>query len=115
MLQTSTSKSFSLCFTELALLSIWIKSLQRPCLGTVTVQADGNALPSQVKTVTVIVLVVVDWSGNERYIKGSKVTETLLQMGQTKVDLYWPCKTGNIITVRKNYFVLYIWTEVMKF
>lgn len=70
----------------------WIKSLQRPCFGTVMVQAFGSALPSQVKTVTAIVRVVVDWSGKERYMKGSNVTEILLQAGQTRVDLYWPCK-----------------------
>lgn len=45
------------------------------------------------KTVTVIVRVVVAWSGKERYMKGSNVTETLLHTGQTKVDLYWPLKT----------------------
>lgn len=94
-LQTSTSKSFSLCFKEHALLSARIKSLQRPCLGTVTVQADGKALPSQVKTVTVMVRVMVSWSGNERYMKGSNVMETLLHTGQTNVDLNWPCQMEN--------------------
>ena len=74
------------------LLTAWIKSRQRPCFGTVTVQAVGKAVPSQVKTVTVIVRVVVDCSGKERYMKGSNVTEILLQSGQTRVDLYWPCK-----------------------
>lgn len=92
MQQTSTSTSFSLGFKEQALLRAWTKSLQRPCLGTVTVQTDGKALPSQVKTVTVIVRVLVDWSGSERYMNGSNVTETLLHTGQTKVDLYWPCR-----------------------
>lgn len=57
-------------------------------------QAYGNALPSHVKTVTVIVRVVVDWSGSERYMKGSNVTDTLLHTGQTKVDLYCPYKLG---------------------
>ena len=64
-------------------------------------QALGSELPSQVKTVTVIVRVVVDWSGKERYIKGSKVTEILLQIGQTRVDLYWPCK-----------YKFRVWTEL---
>lgn len=54
-------------------------------------QANGVVLPSQEKTVTVIDRVVVDWSGKERYMKGSKVTETLLHTGQTNVDLYCPC------------------------
>lgn len=92
---TSVSKSFSLCFKEQALLTACIKSLQRPCFGTVTVQAAGSALPSQVKTVTVIVRVLVDWSGKERYMKGSNVTEILLHTGQTKVDLYWPCQMAH--------------------
>lgn len=88
MLQTSASLSSSLCFKEQTLLSTWIKSLQRPCFGTVIVKVDGNALPSQVKTVIVIERVMVAWSGKERYMKGSNVTETLLHTGQTKVDLY---------------------------
>lgn len=94
-LQTSTSKSFSFCFKEHALLSARIKSLKRPCLGTVTVQTDGKALPSQVKTVIVIVRVMVSWSGKERYMKGSNVMETLLHTGQTNVDLNWPCQMEN--------------------
>lgn len=99
---TSASKSFSLCFKEQALLSAWIKSLLRPCFGTVTVQAAGSELPSQVKTVSVIVRVVVDWRGKERYMKGSNVTDTLLHTGQTRVDLYWPCQmaTGLCISSR---------------
>jgi len=93
MVPTSTSNSLSLCFNEQALLSAWTRSLIRPCLGTVTVQGDGRAAPSQEKTVTVMVLLAVeDWSGRERYMNGSNVTETLLQTGQTKVDLYCPCK-----------------------
>lgn len=95
MVHTSTSNSLSLCFNEQALLSAWIRSLQRPCLGTVTVQGDGSVVPSKVKTVTVMVLLVVDWSGKERYMKGSNVTETLLQTGQTKVDLYCPYDMEN--------------------
>jgi hypothetical protein len=47
-------------FKEQALLSALIKSLHRPCFGTVTVQENGRALPSQVKIVTVIERVVVD-------------------------------------------------------
>lgn len=83
------------------MLRTWIKSLQRPCFGTVTVQVDGTALPSLLKTVTVIVRVVVAWSGKERYIKGSNVTETLLHTGQTKVDLYWPFQTETDTKIQK--------------
>lgn len=102
MLQTSANRSFSLCFNEQVPLSACIRSLHRPCFGTVTVKVDGSLLPSLLKTVTVIVRVVVDWSGNERYMKGSKVTETLLHTGQTKVDLYWPCKIrDNQININK--------------
>lgn len=57
--------------------------------------ADGKALPSQVNIVTVMVRVMVSWSGKERYMKGSNVMETLLQAGQTNVDLYWPCQMHN--------------------
>lgn len=60
-------------------------------------QAAGSALPSQVKTVTVIVRVEVDWRGRERYIKGSNVTDILSHAGQTSVDLYWPCKSQIIV------------------
>jgi hypothetical protein len=60
MLLTSASLRSSLFFKEQALLSALIKSLHRPCFGTVTVQENGRALPSQVKIVTVIERVVVD-------------------------------------------------------
>lgn len=96
MFFTSASKSVSLCFKEQALQSAWIKSLQRPCFGTVTVQAAGSALPSQLKTVTIIVRVVVDRSGNDRYMNGSNVIDILLHTGQTKVDLYWPCQIATM-------------------
>lgn len=95
LVHTSTSTSLSLCFNEQALLSACMRSLHRPCLGTVTVQENGREAPSQAKTVTVMVLLVVGWSGRERYIKGSNVTETLLQTGQTKVDLYCPYEMKN--------------------
>lgn len=35
----------------------------------------------------VIVRVVVEGNGSDRYINGSKVTETFLHNGQTNVDL----------------------------
>lgn len=90
--QTSASRSFSPFFKEQALLKAWIKSRHRPCFGTFTVQVVGRALPSLVKTMTVIVRVEADCKGNERYINGSKVTETFPQTGQTRVDLYCPCQ-----------------------
>lgn len=49
---------------------------------------DGSALPSVVTTVKVIVRIDVDGKGSDKYINGSKVTDTLLQTGQTKVDRY---------------------------
>lgn len=54
---------------------------------------DGSALPSVVTTVKVIVRIDVDGKGSDKYINGSKVTDTLLQTGQTKVDRYWPCNS----------------------
>lgn len=66
-------------------------------------QQDGRALPSQVKTVTVIVRVMVCWRGRERYMNGSNVTETLLHTGHTNVDLYWPCNGDNLdVQVQKH-------------
>jgi hypothetical protein len=43
---------------------------------------------SEIKIVMVIVLIVVEGRGKDRYINGSNVTDTFLQMGQTSVDLY---------------------------
>lgn len=88
ILHTSASKSFSPNFKEQALLNAWIRSLHRPCLGTLTVHAIGSPLPSLLKTVTVMVRVVADCRGKERYMNGSKVTETFPHAGQTRVDLY---------------------------
>lgn len=64
---------------------------------------DGKALPSEVKTVIVIFLVLVNWRGRERYMKGSKVTETLSHTGQTKVDLYCPCEFVTQPQLRSNH------------
>lgn len=69
-----------------------IRSLNLPLLGTVTVNVHGNVLPSVPKTVKVIVRVVVGGNGNERYINGSNVIDTLLQTEQTNVDRYCPYK-----------------------
>lgn len=65
-----------------------IRSLVLPYFGTVTVNGIGNVLPSLLKTVTVIVRIVVEGKGSERYISGSNVTETFLQLGQTNIDRY---------------------------
>ena len=40
------------------------------------------------KTVIVIVLIVAEGRGKDKYINGSNVTETFLHIGQTNVDLY---------------------------
>uniref|UniRef100_A0A0A9GV24 Uncharacterized protein n=1 Tax=Arundo donax TaxID=35708 RepID=A0A0A9GV24_ARUDO len=45
----------------------------------------------------VIVLIVVEGRGKDKYINGSNVTETFLQMGQTNVDLYWPWQISTMI------------------
>lgn len=52
------------------------------------VYGNGSELPSELKTVAVIALIVVEGNGSDKYMKGSNVTDTLLQTGQTKVDLY---------------------------
>ena len=51
-------------------------------------------MPSELKTVTVIVRVVFadEGKGKDKYINGSKVMDTFLQSGQTNVDLYCPCQ-----------------------
>jgi hypothetical protein len=70
------------------LLNTFTRVLVSPDFGTLTVYEDGPAVPSELKTVMVIVLIVVEGRGKERYINGSNVTDTFLQMGQTSVDLY---------------------------
>lgn len=55
------------------------------------VYEEGKELPLALKTVIVIVRIADDGRGSDKYIKGSNVMETLLQTGQTNVDLYWPC------------------------
>lgn len=103
LLLTSARISFSPPFNEHALPRTCMRSLHRPCLGTLTVHGVGSALPSLVKTTIVIELADGDWRGNERYMKGSKVTETLRHTGQTKVDLYWPCQ---VFIIQKDKIVI---------
>lgn len=66
------------------------------------VYGDGREFPSVFKTVKVIVRIVVEGNGSDKYIKGSNVTETFLQTGQTSVDLYWPCRKIIIIIKQNN-------------
>lgn len=72
---------------EHAALSAWIRSSNFPFFGTEMVYGVGLALPLRLTTVIVIVRVVVEGNGSDRYINGSKVTETFLHNGQTNVDL----------------------------
>lgn len=87
---TSATKKVSLTPNEHATLKPWMRSSNFPCLGTVTVYWDGWEFPSVLTTVNVIVRIIVEGKGSERYINGSNVTDTFLQTGQTNVDLYWP-------------------------
>jgi hypothetical protein len=63
-----------------------MRSLSLPHLGTVTVIGDGKFLPSVLKTVKVIVRIVVEGNGSDKYINGSNATNFLLQAGKTSVD-----------------------------
>ena len=74
------------------MLKAWIRSLSLPHFGTVTVHGYGKVVPSVLKTVTVIVRIVVEGSGSDRYMNGSNVTDTFLQTGQTNIDRNWPYK-----------------------
>jgi len=77
------------------------RSLHLPCFGTFTVNGVGGTLPSQENTTAVTLRVEANCKGKERYMNGSKVTETFPQTGQTKVDLYCPWKNiikGNVST-----------------
>lgn len=68
-----------------------MRSFNLPFLGTVIVKVDGGDVPSVLKTVNVMVRIVVEGNGKERYTNGSNATETLLQIEQTTADRYWPC------------------------
>jgi hypothetical protein len=63
-----------------------MRSFSLPHLGTVTVIGDGKFLSSVLKIVKVIVRIVVEGNGSDKYINGSYVTDFLLQAGQTSVD-----------------------------
>ncbi|KAH7854604.1 hypothetical protein Vadar_015828 [Vaccinium darrowii] len=88
MKHTSATKNVSSSFKQQTVLKACTRSLQFPYFGTVTVTGNGKAVPSVLKTVSVIVRVVVEGSGNERYMNGSNVTDNFLQNGQTNVDRY---------------------------
>ena len=88
---------------------LFLKSLTRssnfPCLGTLTVTGFGWALPSVDTTVKVIVLSDVDGKGNDRYMNGSNVTDTFLQIGHTSVDRYWPCNANYYNKIQLTWFL----------
>lgn len=67
-----------------------VRSSNFPCFGTEIVYGDNLDIPSPLllTTVKVIVRIVVEGRGNDKYMNGSNVTETFLQTGQTNVDLY---------------------------
>lgn len=83
---TSATKSVSSSLREQEALKAPTKSLRAPHSGTVTVIVDGNVIPSVLMTVTVMVRIVVEGNGSDRYIKGSNVIESFLQTGQINVD-----------------------------
>ena len=85
---TSATNSVSSSLKEHAVLKACTRSLHLPYFGTVTVTGVGKVVPSELKTVKVIVRIVVEGSGNERYMKGSNVMDIFLQNGQTNVDRY---------------------------
>lgn len=70
------------------MLNASIRSFNLPQFGTDTVIGQGRVVPSLLNMVKVIVRIVVEGNGSERYINGSNVTDFFLQMGQTKVERY---------------------------
>lgn len=70
------------------MLIAWVRSLHFPSFGTFTVKGVVCAPKLVLKRDTVIVLMVVEGRGRVKYINGSNVIETLLQIGHTRVDLY---------------------------
>jgi len=83
---TSATKRVSSSLREQEALKAPIRSLSVPLSSTVTVIAEGDVFPSVLMTVKVMVRIVVEGKGRDRYIKGSNVIETFLQIGQTNVD-----------------------------
>lgn len=67
-----------------------VRSSNLPFFGTEIVYGDNEDIlsPLPLTTVIVIVRIVVEGRGNDKYMNGSNVTETFLQIGQTNVDLY---------------------------
>jgi len=67
-----------------------VRSSNLPFFGTEIVYGDNGDIlsPLPLTTVIVIVRIVVEGRGNDKYMNGSNVTETFLQIGQTNVDLY---------------------------
>lgn len=86
MQNTSATKRVSSSLKEQEALNAPIRSLSVPHSGTVTVIVEGNVIPSVLMMVKVMVRIVVEGNGRDRYIKGSNVIETFLQTGQINVD-----------------------------
>lgn len=87
---TSAISSVSFSPKEHVVLKAWTRSSHVVSVGTVTVTGNGKVVPLVLKTVKVIVRIVLESSGKDRYINGSNVTDNFLQTGQNNVDLYWP-------------------------
>lgn len=96
LFHTSVTKSFSSFCNWQAFPTIETRSLHLFCFGTKIVWSVGGALPSPLNTLRVNEGFIDDDSGKERYMKGSKVTETLAHTGHTRVDLYWPYQRRSI-------------------
>lgn len=85
---TSATIRVSSSLKEQAILKASVRSTSLPLFGTVIVNGVGNAVPSVLRTVKVIIRIVVEGNGSDRYINGSNVMDTLLQTGQTNFDRY---------------------------
>jgi hypothetical protein len=68
----------------------WMKCFSSADFDMLMVCWDGSVLLSVPITVTVIVLVFDEDRGKDKYMNKSNLIDTFLQMGQTRVDLYWP-------------------------
>jgi hypothetical protein len=86
--QTSATSRVSSSPKKHAALKALIRSVSLPQSGTVMVYVDDSLIPSVLMTVNIIVRIVVEGNGSDRYINGSNVTETFLQRGQISVDRY---------------------------
>ena len=69
MQHTSATKRVSSSLREQEALKAPIRSLSVPLSSTVTVIAEGDVFPSVLMTVKVMVRIVVEGKGRDRYIK----------------------------------------------